>query len=661
MADNLTNRILRSHLADGTLAEGHDITVRVDQVLIEDATGTMSAMQFEMLDADQVELPLAVMYVDHNVLQIDDKNMQDHRYLQSFSGRYGLRYSPPGHGISHYIHLEHFARPGGLLIGADSHTSMAGAVGMFATGAGGLETAVAMAGYGFDFPCPKVIGVELVGCLADFVSAKDVVLEILRRYGVRGGRGAVFEFFGEGVENISVTGRATICNMIVETGATTAIFPSDERVRSWLASQGRADEFVALSAGCGAVYERIERIDLGSLVPLVAVPQSPGNVVPAADLSDIEIVQVCVGSSVNSSYEDLATVSAMLSGKTVRPNVQMTVTPGSRQILNTIVADGIYQELMKSGARLLEPVCGPCVGIGQAPLRDAPSLRTFNRNFPGRSGTAGDKVYLCSPATAAASAITGRITDPRAGALPTLTKASAPDLLVHETMITQRLSDEERRSVVIERGPNLVSPPQPAPLPGNLEGKVLIVVGDDISTGDMAPDGAVAMSVWSNIAECAKFMFTRLDADFHDRARAWGGGFIVAGDNYGQGSSREHAALIPLYLGVLAIAARSYARIHRRNLIAVGIVPLLLPVSPPPIEVGETWHVRDIAAVIASGDDAVDVQIDGSRSFRAVIDLSPGERGVILAGGLLAQVRSGDRRQLQRLGDRKSTVAATSD
>jgi aconitate hydratase len=660
VADNLTNKILRSHLAYGTLAAGNDITVRVDQVLIEDATGTMSAMQFEMLDADHVEVPLAVMYVDHNVLQIDDKNMQDHRYLQTFSARYGLRYSPPGHGISHYIHLEHFARPGDLLVGADSHSSMAGAVGMFATGAGGLETAVAMAGYGFDFPCPKVIGVELVGHLAEFVSPKDVVLEILRRYGVRGGRGAVFEFFGEGVDTISVTGRATICNMIVETGATTAIFPSDNGTRSWLTSQGRGDEFVALSADSGATYDRIERIDLSTVVPLVAAPQSPGNVFPAAELSDVEVVQVCVGSSVNSSYEDLATVSAMLSGRTVRPSVQMTVTPGSRQILNTIVADGVYQDLMLAGARLLEPVCGPCVGIGQAPLRDAPSLRTFNRNFPGRSGTAGDKVYLCSPATAAASAITGRITDPREGKPPTLNAASAPDLHVHETMITKRLPDDVRRSVVIERGPNLVSPPQPGPLPRNLDGKVLIVVGDDISTGDMAPDGAVAMSVWSNIAECAKFMFTRLDADFHDRARAWGGGFIVAGDNYGQGSSREHAALIPLYLGVPAIAARSYARIHRRNLIAVGIVPLVLPASAPAFDVGQNWHVEDIAQVIASGDDSVDVQINGAQSFAAAIDLSPGEREVILAGGLLAQVRTGRREQLQRLGDLRTVDATAS-
>ncbi|KXF55760.1 aconitate hydratase [Rhodococcus sp. SC4] len=647
MPDNLTTKLLRSHVVGGELSEGADLTVRVDQVLIEDATGTMCAMQFEMLGADQIDVPLAVMYIDHNVLQIDDKNMQDHRYLESFSARYGLRYSPPGHGISHYIHLEHFARPGRILIGADSHTSMAGAVGMFATGAGGLEVAVAMAGYGFDFPCPKVIGVELIGSLQPLVSPKDVVLELLRRYGVRGGRGAVFEFFGPGVQTLTTSGRATICNMIVETGATTAVFPSDGETRRWLEDQGRGDEYLELSADPNASYADLEHIDLSTLEPLVAAPQSPGNVVPAAELRDVEMVQVCVGSSVNSSYEDLATVAAMLKGRSIRPGIQLTVTPGSRQILNTIVATGVYQDLMASGARMLEPVCGPCVGIGQAPLRGAPSLRTFNRNFPGRSGTVDDQVYLCSPATAAASALTGRITDPRTHDKPVLRPPTVPDKSVHDAHITQILSDAERRAVVVERGPNLVSPPEPAELLNGLDARVLIVVGDDISTGDMAPDGAIAMSVWSNIAECARYMFTRLDPGFHDRAKEWDGGIIVAGDNYGQGSSREHAALVPLYLGVRVIAAQSYARIHRRNLIAVGIVPLLLPDdSQTPHPVGQRWQIAGLRDAIRDGATSVTAHTSDGSTVELSIDLTAGERGVLAAGGLLAHVRGGGRARL---------------
>lgn len=654
-SENLTQKILGAHLASGRLEPGTDITVGIDQVLIEDATGTMSAMQFEMLDVDEVAVPLAVMYVDHNVLQIDDKNMQDHRYLQTFSARYGLRFSPPGHGISHYIHLERFARPGDVLIGADSHTSMAGAVGMFATGAGGLEVAVAMAGYGFDFPCPEVVGVELTGSLAPRVEAKDVVLEILRRHGVRGGRGKVFEFHGEGVAALSTTARATICNMIIESGATTAVFPSDQETRRWLCEQGREEDYRPLSADPGAAYDAVETIDLSTLRPLVALPHSPGNVHAVADIEPTEVVQVCVGSSVNSSYEDLATVAAILKGKSVHPNVQLTVTPGSRQVLQTILASGVYEDLMSAGARMLEPICGPCVGIGQAPLAGAPSLRTFNRNFPGRSGTAEDNVYLCSPSTAAVSALTGRITDPSAVGPLTLRPATAPDTAIHDLRITHPLPPEQRRALQIEHGPNLVPPPRPKPLPADLDARVAIVVGDDISTGDMAPDGAIAMSVWSNIAVCARFMFQRLDPGFHDRALEWGGGIIVGGENYGQGSSREHAALIPLHLGIRAVAARSFARIHRRNLIAAGIVPLLLPATDNPASaphVGQRWRIDGLSAAVAGDATSVLAQVDGngddaaSGSLRLGLDLSPTERAVLAAGGLLAQVRDGGRSRL---------------
>jgi aconitate hydratase len=640
---NLTQKLLRSHLVEGELVPGHDIRIDVDQILVEDATGTMAGMQFEMLGVDDVAVPLAVMYVDHNVLQIDDKNMQDHRYLRSFSERYGLWFSPPGHGISHYIHIERFARPGQLLVGADSHTTTSGALGMFATGAGGLEVAVAMAGYGFELPCPRVVGVELTGRLPAAVEAKDVVLELLRRFGVRGGTGAVFEFFGDGVAGLSTTGRATICNMAMETGATTAVFPADDETRIWLAAQGRESEFRPLAADPGAGYDEHVHIELSSVEPLVALPQSPGNVVPVAEVAGTEVVQVCVGSSVNSAYEDLATVAAVLRDRTVHPGVQLTVTPGSRQILDVIARSGVYQDLLASGARMLEPICGPCIGVGQAPIKGRPSLRTFNRNFPGRSGTAEDEVYLCSPSTAAASALTGAISDPRSGDRPPLRPAVPPDLTLHQRHITPPRPESERRTAAIERGDNLVPPSAPEPLPEDLDAPVLIVVPDDISTGDMAPDGAIAMSVWSNIGECARFMFRRLDPGFYERARTEEGGIVVGGHNYGQGSSREHAALAPQFLGVRAVAARSFARIHRRNLIAVGIPPLILDDRDyEDARAGQRWRIRGLATAVSEGADTVTAEADGRR-IQLTLTLTPNERAVLTAGGLIAHIRAGGR------------------
>lgn len=643
MPDNLTYKILRAHLSAGVLTPGTDITVRPDQILLEDATGTMAAMQFEQLGVDSVDVPLAVMYVDHNVLQIDDKNMQDHHYLTAFCQRYGLRYSPAGHGISHYIHLERFTKPGEFLLGADSHTSTAGATAMFATGAGGLEVAVAMAGHGFTLPCPTVIGVELVGELREAVEPKDVVLELLRRYDVRGGRGAVFEFHGPGVGTMSTSGRATIANMIIETGATTAVFPSDTETERWLTEQGRASDYQPLHADADAAYDDQIRIDLASLEPLVAVPHSPGNVIAVRDLPDTRLTQICVGSSVNSSYEDLATVAAALRGRRIHPRVVLTVTPGSRQILNTIIESGVYQDLMQAGARMLEPICGPCVGIGQAPLQGAASLRTFNRNFPGRSGTAEDQVYLCSPSTAAASALTGRISDPTSRDPIHLRASAAPDTSIHDHHITFPLPASERATIVVDRGPNLVSPSLPGPIPDGITARVLINVGDDVSTGDMAPDGAIAMSVWSNVAVCAQYMFRRFDPKFHDRAREWRGGIIVAGHNYGQGSSREHAALIPVHLGVRVIAARSYARIHRRNLIAVGVVPVVLPEGMLPVDVGDEWIISGLRQSLLDGDHEVIIRTGAQTHFSAGLDLTAGERSTLLAGGLLAQIKQGRR------------------
>jgi aconitate hydratase len=639
---NLTRKLLGEHLLEGDLVPGEEIDLAVDQVLIEDATGSMTALQFEALEADRVAVPLAVMYVDHNVLQIDDKNMDEHRFLRSFSARYGIRYSRPGNGISHYVHLERFARPGELLVGADSHSTMAGALGMFAVGAGGLDVAVAMAGHGFSLECPKVVGVELRGKLPGWVQSKDIILELLRRYGVRGGVGRVFEFIGEGVSTLSVTDRGTICNMITELGATAAVFPSDERTREWLEAQRREDDFVPLAADEGAEYDEIEVIELAELEPLIAEPSSPGNVVPVREVAGTETVQVCVGSSVNSSYEDLATAAAVLRDNIVHPRIEMTVTPGSRQILDTISRSGVYQDLVAAGARMLEPVCGPCIGVGQAPSAGVPSVRTFNRNFPGRSGTNGDAVYLCSPATAAATALRGEISDPRELGEPPNIAPAPSDPNIDDRQILDPPPPEEARSVEIVTGPNIVPPPEGQPLPEELEGRVVIVVEDDVSTGDMAPDGALGMSLWSNIPECAKYMFRRQDPGFHDRVLEWGGGFIVGGHNYGQGSSREHAALAPLHLGICAVVAKSFARIHRRNLISQSILPLLFREEEDyeRVKGGDEWKIEGVREAITAGERMLAVNSNGGAEIELEIRLSPREREVLLAGGTLKFLRS---------------------
>ncbi len=638
---NLTQKLLGAHLAAGDLVPGEEVDLTVDQILIEDATGSMTALQFEALGVDRVAVPLAVMYVDHNVLQIDDKNMDEHRYLQAVSARYGILYSRPGNGISHYVHLERFARPGELLVGADSHSTMAGAVGMFALGAGGLDVAVAMAGYGFSTNCPKVVGLELRGTLPDWVQSKDIILELLRRYGVRGGLERVFEFTGDGVSALSVTDRATICNMITELGATAAVFPSDGRTREWLEAQRRPDDFVGLSADPEASYDEVEVVELSELEPLIAKPSSPDNVVPVAEVAGTETVQVCVGSSVNSSYEDLATAAAVLRENVVHPRIEMTVTPGSRQILDTISRSGVYRDLVAAGARMLEPVCGPCIGVGQAPSAGAPSVRTFNRNFPGRSGTSGDEVYLCSPATAAATALTGEISDPRELGEPPTVAPAPSDPSMDDRQILEPPPADEAANVTIPRGPNIVPPPEGRPLPETIEGRITIVVEDDVSTGDMAPDGALGMSLWSNIPECAKYMFRRQDPGFHDRALEWGGGFIVGGHNYGQGSSREHAALAPLHLGIRAVIARSFARIHRRNLISQGILPLLFAdyAGYDSVGQGDGWKIEGVRGAVAAGEQKLTAKGKDGAEIELEVRLSPREREVLLSGGTLKFLR----------------------
>jgi aconitate hydratase len=624
----VTERIISEHLVGESEEE---IELRVDQILLEDATGTMACLQFERLDVDRVQVP-TVSYVDHNVLQFDDKNPEDHAYLRSWAARYGALYSRPGNGISHYVHLERFVRPGAFLLGADSHSTMAGAVGMLAIGAGATEVAVAMAGRPYVVERPRIVGVELRGRLRPWVQSKDVVLELLRRRGVRGGLGCILEFFGDGVGTLTVTDRGTICNMVMETGATTGVFPSDEQTRLWLRSQAREDAFVELAAEPEAAYDELETIDLDELEPLIALPSSPGNVVPVAEAAGTPARQVCVGSSVNSSYEDVAVVAAVLGAGPLAPELDLTVSPGSRQILDMLVRSGVYSELLAAGARILEPACGPCIGIGQAPAAGAVSVRTFNRNFPGRSGTVGDRVYLCSPATAAATALRGAITDPRELGTPPVLVAPQPDPSIDDRQIVH--PPENGLQVQLEKGRNIVPPPPVPPLPPRIEGRVLIVVPDDVSTGDMAPDGALGVALWSNIPACARYMFRRFDSEFPARAEEWQGGIVVGGHNYGQGSSREQAAFAALHLGVRAVVAKSFARIHRTNLIAQGILPLVLADEDDyaRIEQGQAWTIAvDLeAAAIEAETPLGPVRLEPRLSAR--------ERTLLRGGGLIAFV-----------------------
>jgi len=629
VARTLTEKIISDHLVGESEEE---IELRVDEVLLEDATGTMACLQFEQLGLDRVAVP-TVSYVDHNVIQFDNRNPDDHAYLRSWAMRYGALYSRPGNGIAHYLHLERFARPGRVLVGADSHTTMAGALGMLAIGAGATEVAVVMAGRPYVVERQRVVGVELGGRLKPWVQSKDVVLELLRRRGVRGGRGCIFEFYGEGVATLTATDRGTICNMVMETGATTGIFPSDDRTRAWLREQDREEHWLELGPDPGAEYGETETIDLGSLEPLIALPSSPGNVVPVREAAGEATRQVCVGSSVNSSFEDLGIVAAVLRGRTVAPELDLTVTPGSRQILDLIVRSGVYADLLSAGARILEPACGPCIGMGQAPAAGAVSVRTFNRNFPGRSGTADDRVYLCSPATAAATALRGEIADPRElGEPPELTQPPANPEIDDRQIV---LPPEDGREVELEKGRNIVPPSPVPPLPDELSARVLIVVPDDVSTGDMAPDGVLGLAIWSNIPACASFMFRRFDAEFPARAEAWGGGIVVGGHNYGQGSSREQAAFAAVYLGVRAVVAKSFARIHRTNLIAQGILPLTFAdeADYDRVEQGDEWRIPGIRAAVEAGTSELEGPV------RLELPLTAREREILLAGGLIAYAR----------------------
>ncbi len=647
MPDNLTRQILREHLAEGELTPGEAISLRIDQTLLQDATGTMALMQFEQLEVPRVKVERAVQYVDHNVIQLDFKNPDDHRMLQALCRKYGIDYSRPGNGICHYVHIERYARPGGILVGADSHTTTSGALGMIAIGAGGLDVAVAMAGHPYEIACPEVVEVHLSGTLKrPWVQAKDVILELLRRLTVRGGKNKVFEFTGPGTTDLSVPERGTIANMIAELGATSAVFPPDDNTREWLRRQQREDDFAELRPEDGCEYDDRVEIDLDELGPLVAKPQNPDNVVPVEEIAGTPIEQVCIGSSVNSAYLDLALPGAVLAGgdgRQVHERVTATATPGSRQILVAIAESGVYRQLVEGGIRMLEPVCGPCVGMGQAPPSDANSLRTFNRNFPGRSGTPDDQVYLCSPAVAAASMFHGEIRDPRElGEPPELLEMPELKPYVDDRHIFPPAPEDEADRVEVPRGPNIKTPPEHEPLEDELRARIATVQPDNISTGDLAPDGVIVMSYRSNIPAIAEFTFQHRDKDFRKRMHEWGSGFIVGGHNYGQGSSREHAALAPLQLGVRAVFAKSFARIHRRNLVAQGILALTFADESDydRAEVGETWVLPRVREELAGGAGEITVRIeDSGDEFAVSHDFAAKEREILLHGGLLSYLK----------------------
>ena len=574
MGLTLAQKILKEHLIEGGEKPGEEIAIKMDQTLTQDATGTMAYLQFEAMGMDRVKTDLSVSFIDHNTLQSDYKNADDHRYLQSIARRYGIILSKAGNGICHQVMLERYARPGKTLIGSDSHTPTAGGIGSIAIGAGGLDVAVAMAGGPFKLKYPKIMGVKLTGELPDWVSGKDVILEVLKRIDVKGGRGYILEYFGEGVKKMGVPTRATITNMGTETGATTSIFPSDEITKKFLESMGRGDEWVEMKADDDGEYDEIMEIDLSKIEPMVAKPHSPGKVVPLRELKGNKVDQVSIGSCTNSSYRDLMAVARIVKGKKIHPDISATISPGSRTIVKMLVENGAYADLVSAGFRMLENACGPCIGMGLAPRTDAVSVRTFNRNFLGRSGTKSAQVYLTSPETAAYTALKGEFSDPRElGEMEEIQEPAIYD--VDENLIINPLPSEEAEKVEIERGPNIQPLPDFKPLPDRQEGEVLIKLGDDVTTDDIMPAGAKILPLRSNVPAISEFVFTQVEDTFSERAKEKGGGFIIGGENYGQGSSREHAAIAPKYLGVKAVIVQSFARIHRSNLINFGILPLM--------------------------------------------------------------------------------------
>lgn len=640
MGKNLVEKILETHLVSGKLKPKENIAIRIDQTLMQDATGTMAALQFEALDIPRVKTKLSVSYIDHNMLQTGFENGDDHNFLQSFCAKYGLLFSKPGNGICHQVHLERFAKPGETLLGSDSHTPNAGAMGMIAIGAGGLDVAVSMGGVPYYLKMPEVILIRLKGKLRPWVSSKDIILYLLGRLTVKGGLGKILEFGGAGIKTLSIPERATIANLGVETGATTVIFPSDERTLEFLKAQNRESDWIPLEADPDAEYSEVIEIDLTQLEPLIAKPSSPDNISSIREVAGKEVRQVCIGSCNNSSYLDLMSVAKILKGKKVHPRVSLSISPGSKQVLEMIARNGALADLINAGARILESSCGPCIGMGQAPPTGAISIRTMNRNFPGRSGTPGDQVYLASPYIAAACAIYGEITDPRVlGEKPP--RIMMPKrFLIDDSMILKPSNNPDQ--VVIERGPNIKPLPRRGPLEEIMEGFVVLKVGDNITTDHILPAGAKILPLRSNIPAISEHVFEAIDPEFVKRTKQLGGGFIIGGDNYGQGSSREHAALAPMYLGIKAIIAKSYARIHRANLINFGILPLLFKEKDSFEQVGQgdKLRIKDIFENIKKGDALLIENLTNGKSFEVLHGLNPREVEIVLSGGLLNYIKN---------------------
>ena len=637
MAQTVTEKLLASHLVEGNLQKGAEIGIRIDQTLTQDATGTMAYLEFEATGIPRVKTELSVCYVDHNLVQSDFRNADDHRFLQSVARKYGLYFSPPGNGISHQVHLERFGMPGKTLLGSDSHTPTGGGLGMLAIGAGGLDVAMAMAGKPFYLVMPKIFGIRLSGRLPEWVTARDVLLELLRQLSVKGGVGYIMEYFGPGVSELSVTDRASIANFGAELGATTSVFPADDNTRKFLASQGRGDLWAPLAADNGSSYDEVLEIDMAQLEPLIACPSSPDNVVKVSDVAGRPIAQVLVGSCSNSSLRDLMVVAKVLEKEKIDTNVSFEINPGSRQVLENITAQGDMLTLIKAGARVHQAGCLGCIGMGQAPPTDAISLRTFPRNFPGRSGTVNDQVYLCSPEVAVASAVRGKITDPRdLGDYPYFTLPEK--YLPGDERIESPL--QEGREVEIIRGPNIAPFPEFEPLADSWHGIILLKVGDNITTDHIMPAGAKILPLRSNIPAISEYVYSNVDLEFIQRARDAGaggmGGMIIGGENYGQGSSREHAALAPRYLGVQVKLVKSFARIHKANLINFGIIPLTFARATDyeDVKQGARVEIPDIRKMINSGKETLTVLID-NMPIQAKLEVSERHRAILLAGGLL--------------------------
>lgn len=634
---NITEKLIKSHLVSGEMTPGKEIAIKIDQTLTQDSTGTMAYLQFEAMGIPRVKTEKSVAYIDHNTLQTGFENADDHKYIQTVAQKHGIYFSKPGNGICHQVHLERFGKPGKTLLGSDSHTPTGGGIGMLAIGAGGLDVAVAMGGGAYYLAMPKVCHVVLTGKLNPWVTAKDVILEVLRRLSVKGGVGKVMEYGGDGVATLSVPQRATITNMGAELGATTSVFPSDAVTKAFLTAQGRAEDWIELKADDDAIYDEEITIALDKIEPLVACPHSPDNIKKVSEISGIAVDQVAIGSCTNSSYTDMMTVAKLLKGKTINPNVSLVIAPGSKQVMNMLAANGALADIISAGARILECGCGPCIGMGQAPATNAVSLRTVNRNFEGRSGTKSAQVYIVSPETAVASALSGVLTDPHTlGEAPLV--AMPEHFMVNDNLIIPPAP--EGQCVKVVRGPNIQPFPKNTKVPKDITGTVLIQVADNITTDHIMPSNAKLLPFRSNVPYLADYCLTPCDPDFPARAKKANGGFIVAGQNYGQGSSREHAALAPLQLGVKAVVAKSFARIHMANLINNGILPLVFvnEWDYDTMKVNTQFTIKYAADQIKGAAEGQIVQITNVQTGEDIpvrLNISERQRDILLAGGLL--------------------------